>query len=54
MKPKTDEYGCEVIVVDEEDIIDIDEYDDFEDRHENYITEDESCYSSDEDEWTTL
>ena len=54
LKPKTDEYGCEIIVVDEEDIIDIDEYDDFEDRHENYITEDESCYSSDEDEWTTI
>jgi hypothetical protein len=53
MKPKTDEYGCEILL-EEEDFIDMDDFDDFEEIHENYITDDEFSSSSDEDEWSTV
>lgn len=49
LRPKTDEYGCE-INIDEEDIIDLDNYDDFEERHENYMSDEDLSSSSDEDE----
>lgn len=53
LKPKTDEYGCD-IEVDEDNMYDIDEYDDFEERVENYSTEDEYSSSSYEEEWTNV
>jgi len=50
LKPKIDEYGCEIIVLEEIDVIDMDDYDDFEEQHENEFSEDESS-SSDEAGW---
>lgn len=56
LQPKTDENGDEISIPDECEFIDYDNYDDFEDRHANYNSEDEYSISSSEEEedWNTI
>ena len=55
LAPKYDEDGNEIDFGEEEDYIDMDDYDDFEERHVNYITEDEiSSSDCDDDEWINV
>ena len=57
LKPKTDENGDEIIIPDQSEMIDYDNYDDFEERHANYNSEEEyisSSSSEDEEDWNTI
>jgi hypothetical protein len=57
LQPKTDEHGDEIIILAESEFIDYDNYDDFEDMHVDYNTEDDfvaSSSSEDEEEWNTI